>query len=327
MSAKPSWGLYPYAIVRYMSGLRSARDIEFIAAHEEQTLKHDSDIFAVTDPTPSQPQGHVNASRREAILASLSLLSQDSGYSICVVFGELDSVYLGTTGDRLEADGPPDGTAQVDAWRAHALPPDGFEIDGAIVCHQQLRFGASELKEQILYMHSSGEEELWAGLQFLDGTPFPKRSKRTRLVRVQTSALQKEQLVGPWRMFGQLIRSRAWCSLPSKILEEGLITHEAFTSIIGQIQAEIQADPEKLLLQKPEIMRVAEELKLRPQPTESSLKRWEARCPESRHKLWIDASQGQYGCGSCRRMGDAEDLVCYAAYKKERFRRVRRLKG
>jgi len=327
MSAKPTWGLYPYAIVRYMSGLRSSRDIELVAVREEHTLKHDSDIFDVTDPTPSQPQGNVNATRREAILESMSRLSQDSGYSICVVFSERDSVYLGATGDRIEADGPPDGTAHIDAWRARAVPPGGLEIDGAIVCHQQSRFGSSELKERILYMHASGEEQLWAGLQFLDGTPFPKNSERSTIELVQVSALKTEQLLGPWRMFGQLVRSRAWHSLPSKILEEGLVTQEGFASIIGQTWAEIQADPEKLLLQKPEIMQVAEKLKLRPQPTESSLKRWEARCPESRHKLWIDASRGQYGCGSCRRMGDADDLVRYAAYKKERFSRVRRLKA
>ena len=70
-----------------------------------------------------------------------------------------------------------------------------------------------------------------------------------------------------------------------------------------------------------EIIQVARELNLYPEPAGTGPVQWYAKCPGTQHRLMITTSANQFGCGYCKVKGGVDQLRAFA---EERLRRSRR---
>ena len=68
-------------------------------------------------------------------------------------------------------------------------------------------------------------------------------------------------------------------------------------------------------MKETEIILVARELELNPQPTGTGPDYWQATCPMTNHPLYINAAENEFGCGWCKRKGGIKEL---RAFVKER---------
>ena len=67
-----------------------------------------------------------------------------------------------------------------------------------------------------------------------------------------------------------------------------------------------------------EIITTARELGLNPTPAGTGPNHWHARCPQTKHNLYITASTNQFGCGWCKRKGGPDALRGFVAQRKAR---------
>ena len=66
--------------------------------------------------------------------------------------------------------------------------------------------------------------------------------------------------------------------------------------------------------QKAQIVEVAIELGLNPRPAGHNDTAWIADCPRRSHTLMLSPSLNEFGCGYCRRKGDAAELRAFVDY-------------
>jgi len=323
MSAQSVKSIYPYTIVRYLAGLRSRREIQFIPGPDEPCEKHDSPLFSVIDPTPAEGPETINEARREAILTRLGQLCASSGFGICIIFGPQDSVYLDSDWARIQSDGPPDGNALVDPWRNIDLGRPGG-LDFVLACTHELDLGLDVVNEILFYALNEGREQLWA--EECDGAGKPQTSlaeedSLLKLKQVAEISLEDGRPAGPVHLLRQLIFSRVGLSWPIGLVTEGMITRESYDSLIGRVTAELDANSQEAREHVPEIVRVAEILELNPTPRGTSPHHWVANCPGTNHQIMIGGDTETFGCGYCRRKGTVDDLRQFADERKGNWRK------
>ena len=322
MSARSVQSIYPYTIVRYLAGLRSRREIQFISGTNEPFLKHDSRVFSVIDPTPAEGPEDINAARREAILARLGQLCASSGFGMCVIFGPQDSVYLDSEWTRIQSDGPPDENALVDPWRDLEQDPQG-SLNLTLACTHELDLGLDVVNEVLFYTLNDGSEQLWAGEHDDEGPPQLSLDDDSmlKLKQVAEISLDDGPPAGPVHLLRQLIFSRIGLSWTAGLVTEGMITQESYDSLLERIETELEANSQEAREHIPEIVRVAEILELYPRPRGTSPHHWVANCPGTNHQIMIGGDTETFGCGYCRRKGTVEELRQFVKERKGSWRK------
>lgn len=103
-------------------------------------------------------------------------------------------------------------------------------------------------------------------------------------------------------------------------LGAGLVGESEFLAITRTIREEREERTEEAAEKETEIVRVARELGLSPEPAGTGSDHWNARCPETNHRLDISADNNSFGCGWCRCKGHAEELRAFVNERKEHAR-------
>jgi hypothetical protein len=98
----------------------------------------------------------------------------------------------------------------------------------------------------------------------------------------------------------------------------GLVPEGWFGHLVARLENEWEENRQKAEKRETEIIKVARELGLSPEPTSTGPDYWQATCPEKNHPLYINAAADSFGCGWCRRKGGVEELRALVKERKER---------
>jgi hypothetical protein len=110
------------------------------------------------------------------------------------------------------------------------------------------------------------------------------------------------------RLIGKHIRSGLGCQWPGRFLKAGLIDEDAFRKLRSGIEKELEENANSARQEETEIIRVARECALQPEPTGTSQNTWRARCPGTNHPMYLSTETNSFGCGWCKRKGSAREL-------------------
>ncbi len=116
-------------------------------------------------------------------------------------------------------------------------------------------------------------------------------------------------------LLAHLFRSRVGFVSPSDFLQGGLLAKSHYLEVINFLRNELRDYKDEARKNMTEIVYVAKELGLGPEPTGSGPYSWIARCPGTNHHIAISTESDSFGCGYCRRKGGPEELK---AFVKER---------
>lgn len=96
---------------------------------------------------------------------------------------------------------------------------------------------------------------------------------------------------------------------PSGFISQGIVDKNTFDGITRKIKKELEENEQKAREKETNIIKVARNLGLHPEPTGDSPSSWRARCPGMNHPLFMDTKENIFFCGWCKRKGTAEDLI------------------
>lgn len=119
-------------------------------------------------------------------------------------------------------------------------------------------------------------------------------------------------------LLDRFFRARVNYYWPGELISPGIINGPANNALIWNIEHEMEENARKTRESETEIVRVAREMGLSPQPSGTGPGHWMARCPESNHHLYINAETNSFGCGWCKRKGSVEELRAFVVERKQR---------
>src|SRR3989442_5763003 len=93
-------------------------------------------------------------------------------------------------------------------------------------------------------------------------------------------------------------------------------------AVFDEVEHNALAEETTQQRQKAQIVEVASELGLNPRPAGHNGSAWIADCPRRSHTLMLSPSLNEFGCGYCRRKGDAAELAAFVEYVKSLRRDV-----
>jgi hypothetical protein len=171
------------------------------------------------------------------------------------------------------------------------------------VCSYYVYVVVDHFRESIYFRRAAGRDELWIesgeeGDYWRSGCVVSAPSKG----RVRAACQEILKI---------LFRARVGFESPSELIIGGLVKEEDFTRLLGELEKELDDNAEKARQRETEIIRVARELKLSPEPTGKGPDYWQAGCPGGNHPVYINAADNEFGCGWCKRKGGPEELRAF----------------
>jgi hypothetical protein len=92
------------------------------------------------------------------------------------------------------------------------------------------------------------------------------------------------------------------------LLLGGVINESEFTRLVDRLNYEREIIRNITKVNETEIVRVAKELGLNPQPTGNLENVWRARCPKTKYGMYINALKNEYKCAVTKCKGGVEEL-------------------
>jgi hypothetical protein len=180
-----------------------------------------------------------------------------------------------------------------DGAHVNRLPPNA-----ALVCEYDLFIGVDTIVETAWLVRGPSLDELWVEAYQTPscGVSAPRTAQGSSDEQVALDLL------------GTLFQSRIGICSPVEFVSEGLIGKGSYDEIVAAQERKFQEITEEAEKRGSEIVTAARRLRLRPNPAGNHPDSWRASCPETNHRLQIDANQNLFYCGYCRRGGDAEEL-------------------
>src|SRR5262249_8973578 len=116
-----------------------------------------------------------------------------------------------------------------------------------------------------------------------------------------------------------LFRSRVGYMWTTGIAREGLVSRAELQGLLAKIEKKLADNREAALRggADAEIVVVARDLGLAPEPAGTGEHHGQARCPETNHFLLVQSASNAFGCGYCRRKGDPAQLREFARERRE----------
>lgn len=195
---------------------------------------------------------------------------------------------------------PPTEVA-VDPWLKGPGSEAPVPADAVLVCEYWLDVEMWDVVESAHLRRTPGADELWLGGECGEG-------------RAVVAPPRPDAVTAARELFGALVRSRAGFGWPREFRKAGLLDESAYAAVVAGVEAELDARAAKAATNETEIVRVARDLGLNPEPTGEGSAHWRARCPGTQHQLLIGAGSGQFGCGYCRVKGGVNELLPGASY-------------
>ena len=122
------------------------------------------------------------------------------------------------------------------------------------------------------------------------------------------------------RLLDALVRARVAHQFPRPPYLPGLLASNELSDLVRAVIEELKrnalAAEAAQRRQKALIIQVASELGLNPRPAGHNDSAWIADCPRRSHTIMLLPSLNEFGCGYCRRNGDANELRAFVDYVK-----------
>lgn len=200
---------------------------------------------------------------------------------------------------------------KLDPWNAEVVPFDS-SIGLERVCAHEVDVFLDSYEEHVFYAVSRGSEQLWIS------EPYALKSAAVlQIKKVAERELSRGIPLGPCAMFDELLRARVGFCGPGGLVTEGLLTRDDYEAIVERLDADLASNREAAEAKTPAIIEVARELGLSPSALGTGSDHWSANCPGTGHTLMIGGDSETFGCGYCRRKGDAEELRRFVAERRK----------
>ena len=205
-------------------------------------------------------------------------------------------------------------------WPQHQ-PPARLRPDAIFLCAYEVHFGVDTNTEVAFLQRPDGREEL-AILLHPDDETLDRLLTRAlpagAQVGIAGTASRQPDAVGAARLLlGALFEARTGFAWPVSLSIPGLVDDRAFGAIVTAAARRLNARARRAaLLAHSEIVKTADVLRLRPEPSGTESSSWRANCPGTQHFLMIDAARGLFACGWCGRHGGPQELRAFAERRR-----------
>lgn len=216
-----------------------------------------------------------------------------------------------------------------DPWLKRARHAKRLPKDALFACTYDLDINGPDIVPEACFLRrTKTRDELWlVGLDtfaegdIVAGNVSPRDIERGRVLDLGCAyAVPKkgDDLSACLDLLYRLFSARVGFYWPTGFVAAGIVQESAFNSLVGRLKHELEDNAEKARLRETEIILVARELELNPQPTGTGPDYWQATCPRTNHPLYINAAENSFGCGWCRRKGGIEELRAFVKERRER---------
>lgn len=191
----------------------------------------------------------------------------------------------------------------ADPWlkktQENARMPEGVQL----ACTYQVYEVIEWFYETAFFYRTETTDDLWI--------------KGYRTGRVLAVPRDGEVLPACLKLMHRYLRAKVGFQWPCEFATAGIVGKSNFDSLVGRIERELEENTRKARETETEIITVARELGLCPEPTGKGPSYWYARCPGRNHVLFINASEDSFGCGWCERKGGTEELQTLVRERKQ----------
>jgi hypothetical protein len=206
--------------------------------------------------------------------------------------------------------------------RVVALP-----ADARLACAYEVFVQFEYFSEAAFFRRTDATDELWIGedgiapvsVGDVGGIGLSEEAFRAQFDRficafvVPRAGDERSACLG---LLELLLRARFDFCAPEEFSVPGIVDAPAYDGLVARIANEREENKRKARAGETEIIRVARELGLQPEPTGDGPSHWCATCPGRNHHLLIGAESNSFGCGYCRRKGSVEELRAFVAERR-----------
>ncbi len=191
----------------------------------------------------------------------------------------------------------------ADPWLKNAANRAPVPGDAVPVCTYEVSFLLGSYPESAFLRRTVAADELWFRSDHHEG-------------RAVISPPHPDDHSAACELFEILTASRALASWPAGFTAPGLLSEEEYGRILATLDAEFSSNAEAARAEESQLVVVARELGLNPEPSGEGPHHWRAHCPGTNHSLMISSSSDQFGCGYCKVKGGAEKLREFVAARR-----------
>ena len=237
------------------------------------------------------------------------------------------------------ASGLPDEreTPFVDPWSKKPSHQGVVPVDALFVGAWDNDLGIDSYNEALFLVRDDRQDLLWSlaadsekstrkNLAAREGGDPAWVKSKTACVCVAGAPREGTENKAATRLLDVLVRARVHHAFPRPPYLPGLLTSNELSDIVRAVTEELKrnalAAEAAQRRQKALIIEVASELGLNPRPAGHNDSAWIADCPRRSHTIMLSPSLNEFGCGYCRRKGDAAELRAFADYVKSLWRNV-----
>ena len=228
-------------------------------------------------------------------------------------------------------------TAFVDPWSKKPDHQGMVPVDALFVGAWDNDLGIDSYNEALFLVRDERQDLLWSL------TAYSEKFTRTNLAArergdpawvkstinsgcVAGAPREGTQSKAAMRLLDALVRARVPHAFPRPPYLPGLLASNQLSDIARAVSDELKrnalAAEAAQRRHKAQIIEVASELGLNPRPAGHNDSAWIADCPRRSHTLMLSPSLNEFGCGYCRRKGDAAELRAFVDYAKSLRRDV-----
>jgi hypothetical protein len=210
----------------------------------------------------------------------------------------------------------------ADPWLKKSEKTTSLPNDAYFACSYEMNYVVERFDEAAFFRRTETTDELWIGEGGIaNGTDSAKNFEGAKLSDIGCVFVvprEGEEVTACLKLMELFFRARHGFVWPSKFVVPGIVDKPAFDSLVGRIENELKENAQKARESETEIIKVARELGLSPEPTGHGPSHWCARCPGTNHVLFIDSAENSFGCGWCKRKGTAQELRAFVKERKNR---------
>ena len=197
-----------------------------------------------------------------------------------------------------------DGVLHADPY----LHTTGYSKDGlenaVFICEYDVSFSLLYFTEAAFLLRREDVDELWLSLSASRNSASDEANrKRAYVVRRAGN-----EHAAARRLLHRLFGDRTGYGWPGQLQVAGLVDEAAFKDLVQELESKLRAIRAANQLIESDIVRVAGDFGLSPEPSFKEQNRWMARCPETNHHLHMDPSKNLFMCGWCKQGGGIEEL-------------------
>jgi hypothetical protein len=195
----------------------------------------------------------------------------------------------------------------VDPWSNELHHQGAVPVDAVFVGQWDNYVGIDDITEALFLVRDDRQDLLWSLTTYCNC--------ELSCGCVAGAPREGTQSEAAKRLLDALVRARVPLQFPRLPYLPGLLASNELsdiaTTVIDELKRNTLAAKVTQQCEKAQIIEVACELGLNPRPAGHNDSAWIADCPRRTHTLMLSPSVNEFGCGYCRRKGDAAELRAF----------------